>query len=453
MAAAGLPAALYAGISLRRTAPCMCFCYKQICWQWFFLCAWVALAQQAQAQEDDDASALMLADQTPALVAKASKWRNFVEAAAGEATPRGSASQGVQRVSLDTRYDSSLGNGWRMMFSDRLDLNAPAQTPGDNGINTLKEAYLSLQTGESLTLDIGRINVRNGLAQGYNPTDYFKAGATRSLVSVDPQSLKENRQGSFMLRGQQLWSGGSLTAIYVPKLADQVDNDAYSIDFGDTNSINRSLLIYSPRWSETISPQLLLFQQDPAATQVGINLAALLNDSTVLNLEWSGVQSTSQLSQALAQQHLAHANDSAFYSRWAASLNYTTVNKMSLTVEVEFNGLGLSQSGWNQLRSGAPSVYGVYANWVQYRQELPTQQSIFLYFNWQDAFMSRLDISAMQRYDLADDSNMTWLEARYHMLERTEFALQWQSNQGGNLSDFGVMPVRQNLLLVLRRYF
>jgi hypothetical protein len=76
-----------------------------------------------------------------------------------------------------------------------------------------------------------------------------------------------------------------------------------------------------------------------------------------------------------------------------------------------------------------------------------------LYFNWQDAFMSSLDFSAMQRYDLADDSSMIWLEARYHRLDRTEFALQWQSNQGGALSDYGAMPVKQSLLLVLRRFF
>ena len=51
-------------------------------------------------------------------------------------------------------------------------------------------------------IDLGRINVRNGVALGYNPTDYFRAGAVRAAVSVSPASLKENRQGSVMLRGQ-----------------------------------------------------------------------------------------------------------------------------------------------------------------------------------------------------------------------------------------------------------
>ena len=410
-------------------------------------------ALQVQAQEDDDANALMLADQAPAQVARSSNWRNLVEGAAGESTPRDNADQGVQRISLDIRYDGGVAPGWRLLFSDRLDLNAPPQTPGDNAINTLKEAYLSWQAAEYLSLDFGRINVRNGQAQGYNPTDFFKVGATRSFVSADPQSLKENRQGSFMLRGQQLWSGGSLTALYSPKLANQPDRDAYSLDFGSTNNVNRSLLVYSPKWSETISPQFLLFHQDQTSPQMGLNLAALLNDSTVFGFEWTGGQSLSQFNQALAQQGIAHADDSAFYQRWAVGLTYTTANKMSFSAEVEYNGAGMSQSDWNHLRSTTPGVYGVYANWVQARQELPTQHATFLYFNWQDAFVSRLDISAMKRYDMADDSSMNWLEARYHLLDRTEIALQCQRNQGGALSDYGALPVKQNVLLVLRRYF
>ena len=46
----------------------------------------------------------------------------------------------------------------------------------------------------------GRINVRNGAALGYNPTDFFRSGALRSVVSIDPNSLRENRLGTVMLR-------------------------------------------------------------------------------------------------------------------------------------------------------------------------------------------------------------------------------------------------------------
>jgi hypothetical protein len=427
---------------------------KPLAWQWLWLCPVMALALPAHAQQDDeDASALMLANLAPAPVAQSSNWRNLVEAAAGASTPRGGSSRDVQRLSVDIRYDGRVASGWRLMFSDRLDVNAPAQSLGNNGINTLKEAYLSWQAGDNLLFDFGRINVRNGLAQGYNPTDYFKAGSVRSIVSVDPQSMKENRQGSVMLRGQKLWRGGSLSAIYSPKIDSQPDHGAYSLDFGATNNVNRSLLIYSPSWSQTVSSQFLLFNQDHASPQIGFNLAGLLNDATVLNLEYSGGRGNSQFSQALAQQGIAHADDFGFYSRLVTGLTYTTANKMSFSFDVEYNGQGMNQSAWNNLRTTDVRRYGVYQNWVQSQQELPTQRAAFLYFNWQDAFMGHLDFSAMQRRDLTDNSRMIWLEARYHLLDHAEFALQWQRNQGEALSNYGVLPVKQNVLLVWRGYF
>ena len=407
----------------------------------------------ARAVDADDESALQLADIAPQPVAQASDWRSFVEGAAGQSTPRVGPASGVQRLSLDTRYDGVLAPGWRAVLADRLDLDWPPQIAGQNAINTVKEAYLSRQAGSSTVLDLGRINVRNGVASGYNPTDYFKVGALRSVVSVDPLSLKENRQGSVMLRGQQLWTGGSLTALYSPRLANTPDNGGYGLDVGATNGQGRTLFALSQQIVEGVSPQLLLFKQDAQSPQLGFNLASLLGDATVLNLEWSGGRMASQAVQALRQQGLPYVDDSGWRNRLSAGLTYTTENKISLTAEYNYDGAALGQGRWNQLRGGPLPLYGVYENWVQNAQELPTQRGAFLYLNWQDALIPRLDLSAMQRYDLLDASRMQWLEARYHTLQRTEFAIQWQRNAGGNLSDYGVLPVRQSLLLVLRHFF
>ncbi len=417
------------------------------------LCALCLPVPAAQLVDADDASALSLADQAPTVSIVASNWHNYVETAAGAATARNGISQGLQRISLDSRYDGNLAPDWRLQLADRLDTNLPAQLPGDNAINTLQEAYLSWQVEDGRLLDLGRINQRNGTALGYNPTDYFKTGALRSLVSVDPQSLKENRQGSVMVRGQQIWSGGSLTALFAPKLESQPDNRAYALDLGATNNCNRVLLLYSPQWSEWVSPQWLLFQREQASTELGFNLSALLSDAQVLHLEWSGGQSLSQRSQALAQQGLAAPDDSAFHSRWVIGLSYASANKITLDAEYEVNGLGLGKADWNQLRNGSPASYALYQNWVQVQQELPTQHASLLRLTWQDAVINRLDFSAMQRYDLDDDSSMLWLEARYRLPGKAEVALQWQRNQGSSWSDFGVLPAQQNFLLVWRAYF
>jgi hypothetical protein len=89
---------------------------------------------------------------------------------------------------------------------------------------------------------------------------------------------------------------------------------------------------------------------------------------------------------------------------------------------------------------------------VQYVQELPTQQAMFLYAGWQDAMIKRLDLSAMLRFNLADQSRLSWLEARYHW-DRVDLALQWQLNSGNTGSEYGAAPQRAAWQALVRYYF
>lgn len=403
--------------------------------------------------EDQDMSALLLADTAPAAVEDASDWRTFVEAAYGGATQRGGGpGKYNHRLSLDIQYDHSFSPEWRAVLADRLDMNWPAQIRDQNGINTLKEAYLSWRAQPDTLLDLGRINVRNGVATGYNPTDYFRAGAVRSVVSISPVSLKENRQGSVMLRGQRLWNGGSLTVLYSPKLSDRASDNAFNPDWGATNHQNRWLVAVSQKISDDINPQWLLYREADLPAQLGFNLTGLANDATVIYVEWSGGRSPSLLTQALRQRGLPRAGDTAFRNRLSTGLTHTTSTKISLTAEFEYNGGGLNAADWRALRRGARVVYGQYRNWVQSAQDLPTRQALFFYALWQDALINHLDLSAMESFDIADSSRRSWLEARYH-IDRVEYALQWQRNSGQRLSNFGAAPQVQSWQAQLRYYF
>jgi hypothetical protein len=237
----------------------------------------------------NDADALLLADQAPTKVERASEWQVFIESALGEATQRNSgATMRTPRLSLDIKLDTSLSRSWRFQFADRLDMNWQDEPQRQHSVNTLKETYMSWQPEESWIVDLGRINVRNGVATGYNPTDFFRDGAVRSVVSVDPASLKRNRLGGVMLRGQTLWTDGSLTALYSPKLAQAANDRAFSPDFGATNNRNRWLLTISQQLSDRINPQWLIYGQDHMPPQLGFNLTTLVSDATVTYVEWSG---------------------------------------------------------------------------------------------------------------------------------------------------------------------
>ncbi|MGP1678146.1 MAG: hypothetical protein ACTS6J_13425 [Burkholderiales bacterium] len=408
----------------------------------------LAVAASPARADDADAAALLLADQTVMTAEQASDWRVYAEAAVRESRRQGpGAALHGARLSLDARFDKAFAPDWRAVFADRLDMNRMDGVSGNQNVNTLKEAYVSWQAQPDRIADLGRINARNGVAFGYNPTDYFRAGAQRSVVSLDPASLRENRLGSAMLRGQALWQGGALTALYSPKLADQRSDAVFSPDFGATNQRARWQVALSEKLSAALNPQWLLSGGAGQSPQLGLNLTALPNDATVVYVEWSGGRSAS-----LAARSRMSDADTAFRSRLATGLTYTTSNNISLTAEYQYNGAALDAAGWNALRRGPPAAYGLYRGYVANLQDPATRQQLFLYALWQDALVKHLDVSAMVRYDAADHSRLQWLEARYHW-SRVDVALQTQLNSGQPGSNYGALPERRVLQLSARYFF
>jgi hypothetical protein len=412
---------------------------------------WLAatmLLTAAPAFAGDDDAALSLADKTLDKAEQASNLHAYLEAAALEARPStpGASFHG-NRLTFDVKFDDTLASGWRAVFSDHLDSTRVDGPPGNQEINTLKEAYVSWHVQPNLIADLGRINVRNGVGVGYNPTDYFRADAVRSIISIDPASLRENRLGSVMFRAQTLWDSGSLTALYSPELAKEPSTSGLGLDLGATNQSARWQVAASEKFSDRINPQLLLSGGAGQSPQLGLNLSALANDSTVVYFEWSGGRSAPLTSQAAMV-----AGHDAFRSRAATGLTYTTPNNISISAEYEYNGAGLDRPGWDALQAGSPLVYARYRGYVANVQDLPTTRGVFIFAMWQDAMIKHLDLSALIRYDLIDHSRLQWAEARYHW-SRIDVALQWQQEAGGQTTDFGALPDRRLWQAVTRFYF
>ncbi len=417
----------------------------------------LSLAMPAMAAGSSDEDALTLADETPEIAVQTEReWRIFTEASLGQVSLRQSngetAIANTQRFSLDVLYDKKLSPELRAVFSDRLDVShqSAGAGEGDGSINTLKEAYLSWQPSDQQVVTAGRVNARYGVALGYNPTDFFREGANRSLVSVDPNSIRENRQGTVMLRAQTLWAGGSVSAIIAPKLADAPNSAGWNLDIGSTNNRRRWLVAASQQLGNGLNPQVILFGDDRQSMQLGLNLSTVLSDNTVGHLEWSGGRMKSLAAQALPFSNKV-SHDESFRSRLAAGFTYTSANKVSLTAEYHFNGAAVDESEWSALRNGSPMDYGLYRLMVRDRLDLATRQAAFVRLGWADAFVNKLDLAAIVRVNLEDQSRLAWLEARYRW-DRAELALQWQMNSGGPTTDFGAMSPHRNLQAQVR-YF
>jgi hypothetical protein len=405
-----------------------------------------ALSTSAAGVDDDDAAALALSSVPLAQESATRALTATFEAAQTFAAQRGGEEADLQRLSVDAHLDTRLASGWRAVVAERIDVVWPGSFRGSDEVGTLKEAYIGWQPQADLLLDVGRINARQGVAFGYNPTDFLRADAIRSLVSLDPNSLRDNRLGTVMARGQFLWGSGAITAAYAPQIVERNSAAALDPDWGATNAHARWLLAISQQIAPGWSPQWLAFGEAGRAPQVGMNLTAALGTSTVAFLEISGGQSPSLLAQAISQPE----RDS-FRSRAASGFTYSMANKLSLTFEYEYNGAGAGAARWSQLRMGSLPVYGRYREFALAQQDLPTRSNAFVYASWQDLVVQHLDLSAFVRADLIDHSRLPWWELRRHWTS-VDLALRLQTVQGGNTSDYGASPQRKAWQLLFDYY-
>jgi hypothetical protein len=421
-------------------------------WVRAWLCAlpcWAAAVAWAQ---DAELDALSLPGSTAAAAADGARaWQLFAEGAAGQArvgpAVPGAALRATQRLSLDLQLDAAPAPGLRLALADRLDANAP-RGPGQRGtVNTLKEAYASWQPREGFIADAGRVNHYSGVALGYNPTDFLRDGALRSAVSVDPASVKRNRQGSVMLRAQALWNGGAFTALYAPRLRRSPADAAFEADAWATNRRDRALLSLSQRLSEDFTPQALLYLDQGAAPQAGLNLTRLLNQATVAYVEWSGGRAPTLLAQALGQD-----GPRAYRQRASAGLTFTTADKLALTVEAAFNGTGLERAQWRALPAASPAGYAAYRQFAQWAQDMPTRRALLVHAAWQDALAPHLDLAALLRRNQDDGSRLAWTELRYRWT-RDEIAWQWQRHTGTPWSEYGAALQRWGWQASYRVFF
>jgi hypothetical protein len=414
-----------------------------------FACCCSAGLVCAQTAQNSDMDALNLADQTPDAEQPTQKnWAAFGEAAQSRVGGRnGHGSHDERRLSLDVRMDKSLSDSWRVSFADRLDVNWLDEEPSRHSINTIKEAYLSWKSAGDHRIDVGRVNVYNGVSIGYNPTDFFKVGALRSVISSDPKQLTRDRQGTVMLRGQLFGERQALTAILAPKLKDGPASTPFNPNLGATNNVNRGLLSYSVKVSDEFNPQFLLYKEGGLPVQLGVNATALANDATVLFAQWVGGRSRSFYARALGLP-----GNAGFKDRASVGATYTTAMKLSLTAELDVSRGSLSRADWAQLGERDPQSYWLYRSWILQQQEMATRQALTLYANWRDAFVSRLDVAGLARVNLTDKSSFSWLEFRYHW-DQVDLALLWQTTAGRALTEYGALPQSRATSLSLRSYF
>ncbi|KML61365.1 hypothetical protein VL15_07060 [Burkholderia cepacia] len=388
-----------------------------------------------------DAAALDLADRPAATPPDTAKpWKLGVQDALRTSRYRDGGDAGRNQLSIEFEYGQWLTPSFAAHFSmrfDRFDRFDPLGTSSTSSrdVTLVKEAYVSWRASPAFVVDAGRVNERLGAAIGYNPTDFFRAGAVSLDVPPDPDSRHTNRLGTVGLRAQQVWDTGSLTALLSPRLERRglPGDPAASSDLQRTNGVDRWMLVASQRLSAAIQPQWIVYGESGQAPQFGQNLSVLLGNSVVAYLEWAGGYRRSLIARATGA-----ADDRAFRTSSSVGATWTLPVDLSLTAEFQSNGGGADAAQWRSLQRANPYAWGSAVQTSIAAQELQTRHGLFVMAAWRNVGVRRLDLSGFMQADLGG-GRQYWVELR-RRFDRFDVALQWLHQGGPSWSRFGAMP-------------
>jgi hypothetical protein len=270
----------------------------------------------------------------------------------------------------------------------------------------------------SFATTYARVNLRNGIALGFNPTDFFKSGTQLDQASLDPSVIREDRLGTLMVRGQSIWTGGSASIAVAPKLyAPSVIAGAtpygFSPKFDHTNAANRILGSINVDLDD-LSPQALIYHQG-SQTLFGANLSHPFGQRIVAYAEWAGGRQQSLIAQAVtygirtgtlpldAPLLPPSSPNDRFDSDLAVGASWSSATKVTINLEYHYFGAGLSRpqlQSWFGIGAAQRNVFPVtgelwYIRGFANEQQQPwVQQQVFLRVDWIDAFIPHLELAA-----------------------------------------------------------
>jgi hypothetical protein len=385
--------------------------------------------------------------------------------------PPSPAASWEERLFADARLTFPLGNAVSFTYSGRLNFRADDDLPFPSHQNIrhdLREAYIAWQAGGGAFLEFGRINLKSGVALGYNPTDYFKTNAVVEPLSADPSVLREDRLGTLMFLAQKVWDGGALTLALAPKLqrpaAIGAPLPSFDPLFDRTNGRARVLLKASLTLFDDVNPEVLVYSE-AGRTSFGLNLTRAFGQSVVGYLEWSGGSRAGLVQDAVASGAppiLPHDPARAFRSDLALGVSYAAPFETTFNLEYHCHQAGFSAADWrNWFDTGAahaadPAVTGALwaiRGYASDRQEPLARGSLFARAAVQDAFVPDLALTAFVESDLRDGSGIAQVAADYDLSRRWSAGVLADATFGARRSDFGSLPGSLSVLARVSRYF
>lgn len=393
--------------------------------------------------------------------------------------PQGSPPNATGRARLVAEGGFALGSATTFRLNAALSgrWNSGAGfDAGDDLRLDLREAYLLHEQGR-FVIEAGRINIRNGVALGYNPTDFFRALNADQSPNLDPSEARLNRLGVVALRAGYLWDSGAVSLTYAPEITGGSDwlhdREVWGLNLNATNPRDRFLFSYTQELAEGIAPELFLFSDDGDLTG-GLAVSASLGDRwlaygevtrgkgrRILDTALNEARENGRVTPAILREY-GDGEGKQMLTRAALGLSYSSASNMIVTAEYHYNEAGFDGGDWDRYFDLAEAVDGNRAASGQlasmflygaYLQEPVSKHSLFLRVVQNEMAGGRLTLSGLSNISLADRSASVQVEAAYEITDGMVVTGRLGGNFGDRRSDFGSRSNRTFATIGLERHF
>jgi hypothetical protein len=385
----------------------------------------------------------------------------------------------TQRLDLRSRGRTSLTDGLGLTANLRLRASLAdgvAPTLGSVGHLDIQELALDRTVTDWLTLEAGRINLRNGVATGFNPTDWFKADSLVVGDSHDTADRREDRLGTLLIQGTAHGDALMVVAGFRPGLAsDLATDDGHWLSDGDffgqgldrTNGHAAGYARITPLGWDNLSTTASLYYED-RQPGLGLEVSGVASETLVLFAEWFGQYRYGLVDEALSDVPLAEAlggrgeraflHQVALGASWSPSTDLVGARDITLTGEYHFNQAGLdgdALDAWfdaGTSGSAPPGALWSVRGLASDRQEPLGQHQLFLRLAYTD-ILDDLDLTALSFVSPLDASALTQVDLDLALGTNGTLSLSAFGALGPDRSQFGSLPAMAGVSLSYTHVF
>jgi len=304
----------------------------------------------------------------------------------------------------------------------------------------IKELYYKGKISEKNLFEIGRVNVKEGVARGFNPTDYFK-GTTSLTLSTDPKERKDNRLGSLLIQDTMFFDNVTLKAIYSPKIAvdsDKIlsDKEHYGLHLDETNYRDRGSLYLGYSGVKDVSSSVILHMNEDDLN-VGLNLSYISG-------AWIFYNESSIKDEKLYQSTLG--------------VNYTSEDSIVTSLEYIYNRDGFNRNEWDRWFSNIKinpllaREFGERRAKASREELVMSRDTLFLLSRASD-IETNLDASVMVWMNPYDKSTLSQIGLEYALQDEIQTNVYLRNYRGENDTEYGSSADSYQVLIEGEYYF